>query len=259
MAELSPTDPDASDLAGTSDAHLTPEALGALFEGRLDEKASHQARQHLARCPACAADLRDLESFQLPDDRAGRHLPAQVVAAAWRRLQPDLDRSPGGAHQPVAASARGASRARWQWLAAALVAVTVGLGAWNRTLRSEIQRLELEAARAWTDVPIVDLDPQRDRLRGGPQQVPRVDLGAGGATFILHLEEPDRFVRYRVELAHDASVVWRGELSARPAEPYLTLALPSRLLSAGPQVLRLFGFEGDRLLPAGTFPFIVAP
>jgi hypothetical protein len=96
-----------------------PSFLGAYVLGILDPAERREADEHLASCPACAAELAEFRGLTAQLDR----VPADEIGPEPVRASPELfDR--------VAAAVRPPARSRWVAASAAAAVVVVGGVVW---------------------------------------------------------------------------------------------------------------------------------
>lgn len=126
-------------------AHPTPEELISYHGSELSVEEEKHVQDHLVLCRECTALLLDLAAFPALDQEGARQLSDAEVAAAWRALQPQLRRqeAPGiSAPSWWQRFSEGFSLVRLSYaLAASLLVVSLGLGAWIVSLWRENQRL----------------------------------------------------------------------------------------------------------------------
>ena len=109
-----------------------PSFLGAYVLGALDPAERRSAEEHLARCPACAAELAEFRGLTAQLDR----LPADEVGADPVTASPEL-------FARVASAAR-RPRRRWSAVAAAAAAAVVAGLTWTATGGEEEVRTAAE-------------------------------------------------------------------------------------------------------------------
>ena len=65
--------------------HVSVEKLVDFQEGDLEAAAAREVEQHLLACPACAAEVRELERFdeEIPPEE---WMTDEEIAAAWKRF-----------------------------------------------------------------------------------------------------------------------------------------------------------------------------
>jgi hypothetical protein len=187
-------------------SHPEPEVLAAYHAGELTEPEERRLQDHLVGCPECTALLLDLDGLSRPEFGAGS-LPPADQEALWKSLQEEIrkeERPPA----PVVPLRRPSSSPRWlPVLAAALLAVTIGLSAWVASLRRTVGEL----SRPQLATPIVDLYSSGSRSEGSPRSAETVPASAPLLTVILHPENPRGTGRYRVEIARSGETIWRSE------------------------------------------------
>lgn len=260
--------------------HAGAELLLSYLRAELPEGDADRLREHLTGCPDCTEMLLDLAAFERgappAEDGAERE-------ASWRRLAAARPWEPaaagGDAEEPAAgpedeppkppAGPPPRRRRRWlPWLRsllgprlhpatavllAASLAAAAGLGL--RTIQ-----LERRLAEPRPDQPLVDLHANRvTRGAGGEDEPWPVPPGASFTAVITpDVEEP--FPRYEAEIvAPDDEILWTGRLTPDEDVGYVTLGLSRRKLSGSRYTIRLWGIDGERRSPAGTFRLEFAP
>jgi hypothetical protein len=241
--------------------HPEPEALAAYHAGELTEPEERRLQDHLMSCPECAALLLDLDGLSDPGFGAGS-LSAADQEALWRSLRAEIRKEePASASlAPVVPLRRRTASPRWlPALAAALLAVTIGLSAWVVSLRRTVDAL----SRPQPNAPVIQLSPLTTRGRGSRGEVAPADASRR-LTLILYLPGPSsRATRYRTEIL-------RGDGSKALEVPGLvfqedldgvSLELPRDEIGPGDYRLRLFGGAGrgapEKLV--AEYPLHVAP
>ncbi len=208
--------------------HPECEILAAYQDGQLPSAQAAEVRDHLDRCPDCAALERELADFRPLEARSG-------TASAWSRLRVRLVELAG----PVLALALGGGSARrpqaaqLAWAAGALAALGLGLtGGWL------LQR-HAERSALWPDVPIVTLHAVRHL---------ETEVAPGTALIVIPARNP-LDITYQAELIHGEDTIWSGRLRAQTAGTF-RLRLPRDLEPGTHLRLRIRGRwdpEGDAL------------
>ena len=114
--------------------HPAADKLAAYQADKLSPEENDAIQEHVASCDLCAERLLDLQRFLefVPDpSRAG--VADLETAAEWRKLQRRIEQETE--KKRFFASARGGYS-----VAAALLAVCIGLAAWNLNLWRESRR-----------------------------------------------------------------------------------------------------------------------
>ena len=239
--------------------HPGPEALAAYHAGELTEPEERRLQDHLLGCPECAALLLDLDGLSDPGFGAGSLAPADQETL-WRSLQSEIRKEePVPAPLAPVVPLRRAVSPRWlPALAAALLAVTIGLSAWVASLQRKVDVL----SRPQPNATVIQLSPLTTRGRGSRSEV-QADASRR-LTLILYLPGPSsRAARYRAE-------VFRGDGSKALEVPGLvfqedlegvSLELSRDEIGPGDYRLRLFGGTGkgapEKL--AAEYPLHVEP
>jgi anti-sigma-K factor RskA len=128
-----------------SAVHEEMTALAPAFVlGALDPEERRKFDAHLAECPLCEAEVRSLMPVV---EALGRDVPQVAPSLALRRRVVDaVARHAGGTAHPVSAAHLASPRQRAvpAWLPlVALLALSIGLGAYVATLRGRIADLEV--------------------------------------------------------------------------------------------------------------------
>lgn len=131
--------------------HLSVQELTTYQEGELSEEEAHKVAEHLAACPECSAQLRELEDFFAPPSTATAPGVASFEAARdWRKLRSRLE-----ADQWFD---RGERPRRWRLGASAVAAVLLAvlglsLYVWLQIPEGRFQTLEPLNSRLGTRSP----------------------------------------------------------------------------------------------------------
>jgi hypothetical protein len=253
------------------DRHPSARQLSAYHRGdELSPADTETLRDHLAQCPECADLVLDLDGFgalatQVDDEEwEGRK------AAVWRSLRSSISDDGKAAPRTSSFGSRRSLRHRvpihWAPLAAAaLLALTIGLGGW---LALERQAAELTRAReqlAQAGERIIELEgaaveaPQTPQLvvpshdlfppsfRRSAEVLKTLVIPREAQFFLLQLHtldtasHPDHALQI---LRPDGSEVWSGSGLRRTPEGSFRIALPRRLLLAGRYRLELSALGG---------------
>lgn len=145
----------------------------------------------------------------------------------------------------VALAPRERVRVPWLYVAAAVLLASIGLAAWlgleNRSLQSEVARLEAGAHLQRGGIYTLGLPA--DTLRGASGENP-VRLPAGVSLLRLELETKpvNEIATYSVTVFRDGKIVWtEGPLrpEAQDAEHVTVAWIPAGVLSQGDYTVRL--------------------
>lgn len=222
-------------------SHPEPEALAAYHAGELTEPEERRLQDHLVGCPECAALLLDLDGLSDPSFGAGSLAPAEQEAL-WRSLRAEIRREEPAPLAPVIPLRRPIATPRWlPALAAALLAVTIGLSAWVVSLRRTVDAL----SRPQPNAPVIQLSPLTTRGRGSREEIRADDPRL--FTLVLYLPGPaSRATRYRAEiLRHDGSKVLEVPgLAFKEDLDGVSLGLSRDEIGPGDYRLRLLGSTG---------------
>ncbi|HET9209013.1 MAG TPA: zf-HC2 domain-containing protein [Thermoanaerobaculia bacterium] len=218
-------------------SHPEPDVLAAYHAGELTEPEERRLQDHLVGCPECAALLLDLDGLSDSGFGAGSLAPADQEAL-WKSLQSEIRKEEAPVPlAPVVSLRRRAASARWlQALAAALLAVSIGLSLWVAELKHRVNELLQPQANA----PVLDLDADAARGEGGGGAVV-VSPGNHFFTLILTPAGERRYERYRVEIAPGGGKeAWSYE-GALNSSGSLSVTVPLPALGSGRFQVRLFG------------------
>lgn len=225
-------------------SHPEPEALAAYHAGELTEPEERRLQDHLLGCPECAALLLDLDGLSDPGFGAGSLAPADQEAL-WRSLQTEIrkEEAPPAPLAPVVPLRQRSTSPRWlPALAAALLAVTIGLSAWVVSLQRKIDAL----SQPQPNPAVIQLSPLTTRGRGSRGEVASTEASRR-LTFILYIPGPSsRATRYRVEVFRSdggkvlevPGLVFQEDLDG------VSLGLSRDEIGPGDYRLRLFGGTG---------------
>lgn len=113
------------------DDHPEGERLVAYHERRLSPEEQEEMRRHLAACPDCAAQLRELAALLESEMPPGPALSPARVGAAWERFAAGMKTTtppeppvPFRSTRPAGGGRSYRSSSRWAWGIAAVLAVT---------------------------------------------------------------------------------------------------------------------------------------
>src|SRR5436305_5326862 len=229
--------------------HPEPEALAAYHAGELTEPEERRLQDHLLGCPECAALLLDLDGLSDPGFGAGSLAPADQETL-WRSLQSEIRKEePVPAPLAPVVPLRRAASPRWlPALAAALLAVTIGLSAWVASLQRKVDAL----SRPQLATQTVDLYSSGSRSEGSPQSLEAFPANVLLLTVILHPEKPRSTSRYRVQITRAGGEgVWTSEWrrEAVQPDPYdpVPLGLPRSRLGPGNYRIHWIEETGQRI------------
>jgi Putative zinc-finger len=222
--------------------HPEPEALAAYHAGELAEPEERRLQDHLVGCPECAALLLDLDGLSDPGFGAGS-LAAADQEALWRSLQAEIRKEEPALLAPVVPLRRRTLSPPWlPALAAALLAVTIGLSAWVVSLQRKVDALSQPQPNA----PVIQLSPLTTRGRGSQDKVQAEDSRL--LTLVLYLPGPPRgATRYRAEVVRSdgSKVLEVPGLVFKEALAGVSLSLSRDEIAPGDYRLLLFGGTGQ--------------
>lgn len=222
--------------------HPSPDTLLAYDAGELGEEPAAGVRRHLAVCPECARTVLDLASFPEVEPAPGVvALTDSGEAASWRRI---LDRLAAEEAQPKAAPPRESRPARppraWVMplLAAALVAVSLGLGLWV----FQLYQVEEAGPGASANVHVIELTPLGGSVPRGPAEE-TVPAGMGSIVLELGVADLRAFSDYRMTVRRDepGGEPWRLRGLKRQPDGHFSVLVPREFLPAGRYRIELEG------------------
>jgi hypothetical protein len=284
-----------------SGAHATPEEVIAYHSRELPAQEAERLREHLVWCRECLGLLQDWAAFdELAQEGQRRRSPAQMTAA-WQAMQARLNlsdqRSAISDQEALDTEQRTTDhgpRTTWLgWLvgparipyaaAASLLIVTLGLGAWNISLRREsrqqIARLDeqlternralaaltqsLEETRRQLETaarPPEQLEAEIAKLRQTVDELSQpqingliVDLDPQQTvreqepvTKLEPITVPSGTNAFTVIVDQRGNLVWRRDGLRPSREENFPLILLRRSLPAGQYRLRLYGVQAGR-------------
>lgn len=219
------------------DACISSEQIAALA---LEGTSSEAVTRHVALCAACAGEVRAVAAAAPP-----AAMPRHVAAARTSILQP--------------------------MLIAALLVITIALGAWVWMLRDDTRDLErrlvvaerttvparrapaviaappVQTPQAYINVPIIDLEPA-GTLRGA-SAAPAVQLPSAGAyTLILYIDPQRQHDDYEIAIVDRLDKpVWQTRGLRRSPRDTFTLMIERDLLAAGSYRVDLRGVDGNAI------------
>ncbi|HEY4564786.1 MAG TPA: zf-HC2 domain-containing protein [Thermoanaerobaculia bacterium] len=253
-------------------SHPEPELLAAYHAGELTEPEERRLQDHLVGCPECAALLLDLDGLSDPGFGAGS-LAAADQEALWQSLQSEIRKEEAPVPlAPVVPLRRRALSPPWlPALAAALLAVTIGLSAWVVSLQRKVDSLHhtvQELSQAQPNPAVIQLFPVTTRGKLGSQSMVVPADAPRRLTLLLYIPEPPRGVtryratRYRAEVVRGGKVL--KELPGLVFQKDLdgvTLEWLRDELGPGDYRLRLFGGTGGGAPeePVEEYPLHVEP
>jgi hypothetical protein len=257
--------------------HPEPDVLAAYHAGELTEPEERRLQDHLVGCPECAALLLDLDGLADPGFGAGSLAPADQEAL-WRSLQAEIRKEEAPVPlAPVVPLRRRTLSPPWlPALAAALLAVTIGLSAWVVSLQRKVGSLHhtvQELSQAQPNPAVIQLFPITVRGKLGSQGMVVPADAPRRLTLLLYVPEPPRGVtryratpyratRYRAEVVRGGKVL--KEVSGLVFQKDLdgvTLEWLRDELGPGDYRLRLFGGAGKGATeePVAEYPLHVEP
>jgi hypothetical protein len=204
------------------EAHPSAETLTAYQANELAADEDERIQSHLAVCAQCTELLLDLDEFLQPP-MAAAPVADFEAAADWRKLRESL-----GAPEKKDPAARPDRRRFFAsvWggysVAAALLAMVVGLGIWNAKLAEEL----LKPQPIFT---VQTLEAQGSS-RGATSPSEPVTLPAE-ITLLLPTDAPDS--RYRIDITRDGSHRPEWSFDVSQNKNSLSFRLAERSLSSG--------------------------
>lgn len=244
--------------AGSAPAPKSPhpdaDELIAYRAGTLGKEEARSVQEHLLDCPRCIEDLLDLEAFaeagagheSRRDETTGAAAVADLGAAAtWRAVQ----------------KVRRRPRVPRRSIAAAMVAVTLGVGWWGAQQRAVVRQLRAEAARSASpvaDAPIFDLSASAARGGDGGAATLVLPPGAGIVTLVVHVPGAEGLEALEAVLeAPGGERAWDGRLRIS-GYGTLRLGLHRAFLQEGRYRLEVYAAVGEERRPLESFSFDVA-
>jgi len=216
--------------------HPAAETLSAYQANELSPEESGAIREHVAGCDLCAERLLDLQRFLefVPEDQTREGVADLETAAEWRRLRKRIGREEE--RRRFFASARGGYT-----VAAALLAVSVGLAVWNLSL--------VRKSRDPVAVRTVRTLRAKESLRGGiPTENEQPVVLPVQITLDLPIETPDPL--YRIDLFREGSRHAARSFEAPPQGSELRVLLPEQSLTPGHYRLRVHGVRSGSGQPS---------
>jgi hypothetical protein len=265
--------------------HLPAEALVALAWGETPAGIDPAlARQHLASCPECAAELeltrtsRRLEDednvavFPGPRRREvsergyrgwrasalAAGLAGVVAATGWynsaQQLRPVTDQParPAVEAPEPAQPAPDSSAAELERLQRETEQLRQAQAELDRKLREAQEQIASASpaapAQPRINAPILDLDSRAERERGGEGETTKLLSGETGGFLSLHPAGEANAPSYEIEITDSAGkVVWKAAgLRFNPDSASFQVILPGGFLSRGNYQIRIYGIEGGR-------------
>ena len=227
--------------------HPAIEHLTEYRSGELNREASERIRDHLTRCRHCRDLVLDFGAFADLAQENPRPMTAETDRQ-WRRLEQKLRSTP----EPAAPMTR-PPESRWaRALAAALAAAVVGLSVWVGALRQNVR--ELSGPRL--NPPVVDLialeNPLREQASHQRIVLPAV---ADQVVLILNLTSWREAPGYGLEISTspEGTVLWSQKGLVPGNAGNFTLTLPRDFLPAGRYRLSLYGVATSERQPLATF------
>lgn len=223
--------------------HPSLDEIAAYHAGALPPAEEARIQDHLVECRRCTSLLLERDELAREIEASGPAAPGED-AEAWEALRARLPQ--GEPSRPMEAPARPAAspvrpgRHSPRWLpaiAASLLVATLGLTAWNASLRRRLA----EIGQPQLNAPIHEVTS--GPLRGsGEAEVLELAHGTRFYTLVLRPSAPPPPGEWEVEIARpDGSLEWRGQ-GLRPNElGSFSLTLPRGLVGEGEHVIRLHG------------------
>jgi putative zinc finger protein len=225
--------------------HPAAEKLASYLADELSSEENDAIQEHVASCGHCAERLLDLQRFLEFVPQESRQGVADLeTAAEWRKLRQRIHRETE--KKPFFASARGG-----YFVAAALLAVSIGLTVWNLNL--------VRASRQPRPLSTMRTLESRESFRSGaaPSVEEPISLPAQ-ITLNLPVEMPDP--RYRIEMFPQRNPRGKTSLELSPEGSELRFFLPEKALAPGSYSLRVRGLrDGQPASAVWTYDLTIGP
>ena len=222
----------------------TPEDLLAYRDGRLDPAARQLLEAKIAVYPEAARALADLAAF--PDIAPGPDTPELSDAqmdASWEVFRQRLEKVP---RPPVSLTRRSVPRRPipWQWVAAAVLLLSIGLGIGYLTGRGS-QPVPDVVVKPSLNPTIVQLEPlEQDSFRApaAPIELPPT---SGELLLILVLPGGQEYPGYSAEIRDGKGTrLWSGDGLRPTSEGTVGMSFPRSAFPSGVYQIHLFGRDG---------------
>lgn len=225
--------------------HPSPEKLSAYQANELPPEEADDIQEHVTRCGVCTGLLLDLQRFLEPreEDRPREGVADIGAEAGWRALRAAQPFPTKPLSQPFFTSTKGGYS-----VAAALLAVAVGLAVWNANLVRESHEPR--------PIPLVRTFEAQGSLRaGGRPSEPPVVLPVP-IILSLSTDTPER--AYRVDFIREGQSDPEQSLEVPAQGTELSILLPERALRPARYTVRVVGLrEGLPSPPVWTYELTV--
>ena len=251
------------------DEHPELDELLRYHFGELDAADAEAVRGHLAACIQCTEALIDFEEFPIDPGAQGNQVDDQDAIDLWRSIESQLtaERAEGEEHHnlrtfppPSTATATATTvpsarplPARWTslaWQAAAVVLLSCGISA------TVLQFWRPEAGFSeWDPVPLLTATAIDSRPTRGGADVMHIGPGAADQRMVLSFDLPSTAIyqRYVAELEGPDDTTPRKTLTLENPGEYPMFLIQRQTFPVGRTTLRLYGLDGERRVPVGTF------
>jgi putative zinc finger protein len=225
--------------------HPAVEKLSAYQADELPSEEKDAIQEHVASCRLCTQRLLDLQQFlDFAPDPAREGVIDLETATEWRKLRRRIKRETE--KKRFFASARGGYS-----VAAALLALSIGLAVWNLNLVRESRRPKpLSTMRT--------LEARESFRSGTVRSVEEPVSLPAQITLNLPIETPDPL--YRIELLPHSNSRDGKTLELPPEGAELRFFLPEKALPSGTYTLRVRSLRGGQpSSTAWTYDLTIGP
>ncbi|MES1240043.1 MAG: zf-HC2 domain-containing protein [Acidobacteriota bacterium] len=240
----------------TSAEHSTPGELAAYHEGTLPPQDQERVREHLAHCRLCSDLLLDLAGFaDLAPPPGVPELTDAEVEEDWQALRARIREREPAPVVPFPAPAPPApapvilprKRRPWRSVAAALVAVAAGWGAWMIIPKPEL------AAKDFYE---------GENVRGGGESQPPIDAVSPPRRPAVFHFYPESYPHYEGRILSGRKVIWKTSEVEQTSSPSaqdweVSFKLPGATLESGRYEAVLYGLGKGPPEPVGSIEFEV--
>jgi hypothetical protein len=228
--------------------HPSPETLTAYQANELSPAEDERIQSHLAICKHCAELLLDLDEFLKAPAAVAEPVADFEAAADWRRLREALKRDVGE-KPPARPDRRRFLASGWGgYSAAALLVISIGLGAWNVELFRELRKPQPIRT-------VLTLSAQGS-TRGGERPGPNESVTLP-ALIILTLPTYEPAPSYQVTIFRQEPGKVQWSLDVLQEHGDLSFILPARSLGPGTYILHVAGHGSEQ--PRWEYRLSVAP